>query len=104
MDEVVERYPELKAYKNDIKIPDKLYETDSDKCRDLFKVEPTRKAIKEVEVKCWVTGLRCTEGRTRIDYKEVEDRDKGLVKLNSILIWKEREVWQFMLMTRVSVF
>ncbi len=45
-----------------------------------------------MKVKCWVTGLRCTEGRTRMDYKEVEERDKGLVKLNPILIWKEREV------------
>ena len=38
MNEEVSRYPELKVYKNDVEIPDKLYETDPDKCCDLLKV------------------------------------------------------------------
>ena len=103
MKEEVKRYPELKVFKNDDKIPDKLYETDPDKCCDLLKVEPTRKAIDEMKVKCWVTGLRCTEGRTRVDFKEIEERDKGLVKLNPILIWKEREVWEYLALYGVKV-
>ncbi len=103
MEETVRRYPELKVYKSDIKIPEKLYETDPDKCCDLLKVGPTRQAIEEMKVKCWVTGLRCTEGRTRTDFKEVEERDKGLVKLNPILIWKEREVWQYLALNGVKV-
>jgi len=103
MKEEVARYPELKVYKNDSKIADKLYETEPDKCCDILKVEPTRKAVAEMNVKCWVTGLRCTEGRTRTDFKEVEERDKGLVKLNPILIWKEREVWQYLALYGVKV-
>jgi len=103
MNETVARYPELKVYKSDIGLPDKLYETDPDKCCDLLKVGPTRQAIEEMQVKCWVTGLRCTEGRTRTDYKEVEERDKGLLKLNPILIWKEREVWQYLALYGVKV-
>lgn len=99
----VKRYPELKVYKNDVKIPDKLYETDPDKCCGLLKVKPTRRAIDEMKVKCWVTGLRCTEGKTRVDFKEVEERDKGLVKLNPILIWKEREVWEYLAIYGVKV-
>jgi len=103
MNEEVARYPELKVYKSDVKIPDKLYETSPDRCCDLLKVGPTRQAIGEMNVKCWVTGLRCTEGRTRTDFKEVEERDKGLVKLNPILIWKEREVWEYLAIYRVKV-
>lgn len=103
MNEVVQRYPEIKVYKSDADIPDRLYETDPDKCCDLLKVEPTRRAIEEMKVKCWVTGLRCTEGRTRTDFKEVEERDKDLVKLNPILIWKEREVWQYLAIYAVKV-
>jgi phosphoadenosine phosphosulfate reductase len=103
MNEMVARYPELKVFKSDILIPDKLYETNPDKCCDLLKVGPTRQAIKEMNVTCWVTGLRCTEGRTRTDYKEVEERDKGLIKLNPILIWKEREVWQYLALNGVKV-
>jgi phosphoadenosine phosphosulfate reductase len=103
MKETVTRYPELKIFKSDVSIPEKLYATDPDKCCDLLKVEPTRQAVKEMKVKCWVTGLRCTEGRTRTDYKEVEERDKGLIKLNPILIWKEREVWEYLAVYQVEV-
>ncbi|MDP8258123.1 MAG: phosphoadenylyl-sulfate reductase [Candidatus Aadella gelida] len=103
MNEEVSRYPELKVYKNDVEIPDKLYETDPDKCCDLLKVEPVKKAVEEMNVDCWVTGLRCTEGRTRTDYEEVEERDEGLIKLNPILIWKEREVWQYLAVYGVRV-
>ncbi|MDP2984317.1 MAG: phosphoadenylyl-sulfate reductase [Candidatus Latescibacter sp.] len=103
MNDVVKRYPELKVYKSDVPIPDKLYETKPDLCCDILKVEPVKRAIEEMGVTCWVTGLRCTEGRTRTDFKEVEERDEGLVKLNPILIWKEREVWQYLALYRVPV-
>ena len=103
MQETVRCYPEIKIYKSDIEIPDKLYATNPDRCCDLLKVGPTRQAIEEMKVKCWVTGLRCTEGRTRTDFKEVEERDAGLVKLNPLLIWKEREVWQYLALNAVKV-
>lgn len=103
MAEEVARYPELEVFSNDEEIPDKLYATDPDKCCELLKVQPTRQAVKEMNVACWVTGLRCTEGRTRTDYKEVQELDKGLIKLNPILIWYEREVWQYLALNRVNV-
>lgn len=103
MNEVVAKYPELKVYKSDAKIEDRLYETNPDLCCDILKVEPVKRAVEEMRVKCWVTGLRCTEGRTRTDFKEVEERDEGLVKLNPILIWKEREVWQYLALYGVKV-
>ncbi|MFH2138016.1 MAG: phosphoadenylyl-sulfate reductase [Candidatus Omnitrophota bacterium] len=103
MNEEVARYPELKVYKNDVRIPEKLYETNPDQCCDLLKVDPVKRAVEEMKVSCWVTGLRCTEGRTRTDYKEVEERDKDLLKLNPILIWKEREVWQYLAVYGVKV-
>jgi len=103
MEEVVARYPELKVYKNDTDIPSNLYKTNPDLCCDILKVEPVKRAIDQMGVKCWVTGLRCTEGRTRTDFKEIEERDKGLIKLNPILIWKEREVWQYLALYKVPV-
>lgn len=102
MNQEVARYPELKIYKSDLSIPDKLYETNPDRCCDILKVEPVKRAVYEMKVSCWVTGLRCTEGRTRTDYQEIEERDRGLVKLNPILIWKEREVWQYLALYEVK--
>jgi len=103
MNELTAEYPELRVFANDEPIPDRLYETAPDKCCDILKVKPTRRAIEEMNVACWVTGLRCTEGRTRTDFQEIEERDKGLIKLNPILVWYEREVWQYLAIHKVSV-
>ena len=99
----VKRYPELQVFRNDEAIPEELYKTDPDLCCNMLKVCPTRQAIEDMEVTCWATGLRCTEGRTRTDFREVEERDKGLIKLNPILIWRELEVWQYIALNKVSV-
>ena len=103
MAEEVARCPELQVFSNDVEIPDKLYETDPDRCCEILKVQPTRDAVKQMGVTCWITGLRCTEGRTRTNYKEVEELDKGLIKLNPILIWYEREIWQYLALNKVPV-
>jgi phosphoadenosine phosphosulfate reductase len=104
MVEEVARYPELKVFSNnDAEIPDKFYATEPDKCCEVLKVQPTRQAVEEMGVTCWVTGLRCTEGRTRTDFKEIQELDKGLIKLNPILTWYEREVWQYLALNRVDV-
>jgi len=103
MNETVSRYPELRVFKNDEPIPDKLYASEPDRCCDILKVLPVRQAIEEMNVECWVTGLRCTEGRTRTDFQEIEERDEGLIKLNPILLWYEREVWQYLALNNVPV-
>ncbi len=103
MAEEVRRHPELRVFSNEEEVPDKLYATDPDRCCEILKVQPTRRAVKEMNVACWVTGLRCTEGRTRTDFKEVEERDEGLIKLNPILTWYEREVWQYLALNKVPV-
>ncbi len=103
MHQEVSRYPELQVFRNDAAIPDELYLTDPDRCCDVLKVMPTRRAIEQMKVTCWVTGLRCTEGRTRTEFREIEERDKGLLKLNPILIWHEREIWQYLALHQVPV-
>ena len=103
MHEFVAKYPETQIFQNDADIPDRLYATDPDQCCDLLKVQPVRWAMEQMEVGCWVTGLRCTEGRTRTDYLEVEERDEGLLKLNPILLWHEREIWQYLALNQVPV-
>ena len=103
MHQQVALYPELRVFKNDSPQPDKLYRTDPDLCCNNLKVLPTREAIESMDVDCLVTGLRCTEGRTRTDFQEIEERDEGLLKLNPILLWHEREVWQYLALHRVAV-
>ena len=103
MHELIAQHPEVKVFKNDSPQPEALYSYDPDQCCHNLKVKPTRQAVEEMGVECWVTGLRCTEGRTRTDFREIESRDEGLVKLNPILIWREREVWQYLALHKVPV-
>ena len=103
MRDLVAIFPEINIYEYDDPIPDKLYESDPDECCFFLKVLPTRRAIEDMNAKCWVTGLRCTEGRTRTDFEEIEERDEGLLKLNPVLIWHEREIWQYLALRKVTI-
>ena len=71
----------------------KMYEVDPDECCRLLKVEPTIAAVSGLDA--WITGLRCTEGRTRVDYQEIEEKG-GLIKINPILTFTEAEIWRYM--------
>ncbi|HEY3319324.1 MAG TPA: phosphoadenylyl-sulfate reductase [Planctomycetota bacterium] len=103
MNETVAQYPELRVFKSDEVIPESFYKSDPDQCCYKLKVLPIRQAVEDMKVECWVTGLRCTEGRTRTDYQEIEERDRGLIKLNPILLFHEREIWQYMSINNVPV-
>lgn len=92
---LVEKYPNLTIYESTADIPEQFYKTDPGGCCDVLKVEPVARAIREMEALSWITGLRCTEGRTRTEYAEVEELDEGLIKLNPILLFTEAEVWQY---------
>ena len=70
-----------------------IYEADPDECCQLLKVEPTRIAVSGLDA--WITGLRNTEGRTREDYQEIENKG-GLIKVNPILTFTEAEIWRYM--------
>ena len=71
----------------------KIYTSDPDECCRLLKVDPTRAAVSELDA--WICGLRNTEGRTRVDYQEVELKG-GLFKINPILPFTEAEIWRYM--------
>ena len=69
-----------------------IYEIDPDECCRLLKVEPTKVAVSDLDA--WISGLRCTEGQTRVDYQEVENKG-GLIKINPILTFTEAEIWRY---------
>lgn len=70
-----------------------LNKVDPDECCRLLKVVPTQVAVTDLDA--WVTGLRNNEGRTRVDYQEVEDKN-GLIKINPILTFTETDIWKYM--------
>ncbi|HDL86384.1 MAG TPA: hypothetical protein ENH11_08695 [Candidatus Acetothermia bacterium] len=70
-----------------------IYQSHPDECCRLLKVAPTKVAVRDLDA--WICGLRNTEGRTRRDYQEVENKG-GLVKINPILTFTEAEVWRYL--------
>jgi len=98
----VERYPELAVYRNDDPLPDDLPLRNPDRCCELLKVEPARRALRDLDALAWVTGVRAGAGRRRAS-RELELRPDGLVKINPILLWHEHEVWKYAALHKVDV-
>lgn len=59
----------------------------------LRKVEPMQRALRELDVRTWIAGLRRDRARTRADVDFVELGD-GRWKLHPIADWTDRDVWQ----------
>jgi phosphoadenosine phosphosulfate reductase len=63
-------------------------------CCHARKVEPLQRAL--AGKKGWVTGLRAEQAATRGSLKPlVHDETYGLVKVNPLADWTEREVWAY---------
>lgn len=63
-------------------------------CCQVRKIVPLKRALKGLNA--WFTGLRREQSVTRADLKIVEwDEGNGLIKINPLLEWTEKQVWDF---------
>jgi len=63
-------------------------------CCKVRKIEPLKRAFKGLEV--WICGLRHEQSVTRQDLHLVEwDQNNGLVKLNPLINFTEKQVWEY---------
>ena len=62
---------------------------------DLRKVEPLRRAMDELKVGTWFTGLRRNQSESRRNTAILEQRN-GRWKVNPIADWSDRDVWQYL--------
>jgi len=63
-------------------------------CCHIRKIEPLKRAFKGLDV--WICGLRRDQSVTRHDMKLVEwDEANGLIKLNPLIEWTEKDVWDY---------
>ncbi|HYF77510.1 MAG TPA: phosphoadenylyl-sulfate reductase [Symbiobacteriaceae bacterium] len=75
---------------------DELWKSDPDACCGIRKVEPLKRILGTVSA--WITGIRREQAPTRANAKVVEwDAKFGLVKLNPLAAWKEKDVWSYMM-------
>lgn len=63
-----------------------------EECCRTQKVKTFKKAVKDLD--CWFSGIRRDEGFTRSNFEYVEEKD-GLVKVNPILDFTEKDIWRY---------
>jgi phosphoadenosine phosphosulfate reductase len=73
-----------------------LWTRDPDLCCDLRKVEPNYRALEGKTA--WISGMRRDQSKTRANVEIVDwDEKFGLVKLNPLAAWDERQVWAYIM-------
>ena len=64
------------------------------RCCFLRKKEPLKRAFQGMDA--WICGLRKEQSVTRINNKVVEwDEQNGLFKINPLIDWSEKELWDY---------
>ncbi len=91
--------PELSVPRQDKKFGLRLYESDSDRCCQMRKVEPTGRALAGLDA--WIAGLRRDQSRTRasispLDVMERADGSK-LVKVHPLYAWTRKDTWRYVM-------
>ena len=73
-----------------------LWARDPDLCCDLRKVEPNGRALEGKTA--WISGMRRDQSKTRANVAIVDwDEKFGLVKLNPLAGWDEKQVWAYIM-------
>ncbi|QRV72386.1 phosphoadenylyl-sulfate reductase (thioredoxin) [Ceratobasidium sp. AG-Ba] len=70
----------------------RLWETDENQYDYLVKVEPARRAYRDLNVQAVITGRRATQGGDRASLQPVEVDSTGLVKVNPLFAWTFAQV------------
>jgi len=77
----------------------RLYQTDSDRCCQMRKVEPTARALEGLDA--WIAGLRRDQSKSRagISPLDVMLRPDGskLVKVHPLYAWTRKDVWRYVM-------
>ena len=74
-----------------------LWKTEPDRYNYLSKVEPTMRALDELDASAWITGRRRDQGgeRTEIRTLEIDKSDKSRYKFNPLATWSYEEIWAY---------
>ncbi len=70
-------------------------------CCGIRKVEPLGRALAGLEA--WITGLRREQSvtRTGVDLLEIDEAHGGILKVNPLAAWTEKQVWDYVRANKV---
>jgi phosphoadenosine phosphosulfate reductase len=71
-----------------------LWARNPDRCCELRKVEPLRRKL--TELRAWITSIRRDQTSARARAQKIEwDTKFGLIKINPIVNWTSKQVWNY---------
>jgi len=59
------------------------------------KVEPMQRALEELQVKAWFSGLRRQQSRSRAN-REILELSKGRLRIHPIVDWTDRDIYNYL--------
>ncbi len=71
-----------------------LFRHDPDRCCEINKVEPLRRALRGV--RAWINGRRRDQASTRQALPVLEELPNGMVKINPLLRWTAKDTYEYM--------
>lgn len=101
-DALVERYGLALRSFRPIDAPDRLWETDPDRCCGIRKVEPLERALRGYDA--WITGIRRGQSPTRANAQKVEWSERyGVWKIQPLADWDSKRVDAYALVNEIPV-
>ena len=99
-DRLVERYG-LKLHSHrPINPPDRLWETEPDRCCHIRKVEPLERALAPYDA--WITGIRREQAQTRANAQKIEWSERyGVWKVQPIVDWDAKRVQAYIYVNEI---
>src|SRR5215203_4010165 len=71
-----------------------LFRHDPDRCCEINKVEPLRRALRGV--RAWINGRRRDQASTLQALPVLEELPNGMVKINPLLRWAAKDTYEYM--------
>lgn len=71
-----------------------LPKTNPELCCQIFKVKPAIRAVKELDLDAWFSGIRATESEHRRFFSRVF-KQGNFVRLHPLVKWTEADIWRY---------
>lgn len=78
-----------------------LREMGPDVCCSINKVEPMRRILEKNKGNMWITAISRDQSSNRKNFRFLENQDYDIIKVSPMLVWKEEEIWSYIMKNKL---